>query len=163
MVSYTIALIEGDGVGPEISAATVGILEALRGRFGLSFEIRRAPAGDRCKDERGEALPESSVSTIEDSDACLKAPVGETAADVIVRLRQLLNLYANIRPSKTLPHVPSLKPEIDLVIVRENTECLYKGMEFEIDGRVIALEQSGEALERAVVNALGSPAGNPSR
>jgi 3-isopropylmalate dehydrogenase len=139
MASYTIALVEGDGVGPEISAATVGILEALRGRFGLSFEIRSAPAGDRCKVEKGEALPESSVSTIKDSDACLKAPVGETAADVIVRLRQILNLYANIRPSKTLPHVPSLKPEIDFVIVRENTECLYKGMEFEIDGGVIAL------------------------
>lgn len=139
MAKYTIALIEGDGVGPEISSACIGVLDALKTKFGVSFEIRDSPAGDRVKAEKGEALPESSVSTIKDSDACLKAPVGETAADVIVKLRQLLNLYANIRPSKTLPHVPSLKPEIDLVIVRENTEDLYKGMEFDFDGGIVAL------------------------
>jgi len=139
MTTYTIALIEGDGIGPEISAASVAVLGALKDRLGISFEIRPAPAGDRCKSEKGEALPESSVSTIKASDACLKAPVGDTAADVIVKLRQLLNLYANIRPSRALPHVPSLKPGIDFVIVRENTECLYRGMEFEFDGGVIAL------------------------
>lgn len=139
MTSYRIALIEGDGIGPEISGAATAALEALKPRLGIDFEVTRAPAGDRCKAERGEALPESSVSKIKDSDACLKAPVGDTAADVIVRLRQMLNLYANIRPSRTLPHVPSLAPNIDFVIVRENTECLYKGMEFEFDGGVVAL------------------------
>jgi 3-isopropylmalate dehydrogenase len=139
LTTYTIALLEGDGIGPEVSAATVRVLQALGERFDLSFDIRKTPAGDRCKAEKGEALPDSSVTMVKDSDACLKAPVGDTAADVIVRLRQLLNLYANIRPSRTLPHVPSLKPGIDFVIVRENTECLYKGMEFEFDGGVIAL------------------------
>ena len=84
-------------------------------------------------------LPESSLKTIRESDACLKAPVGETAADVIVKLRQMLDLYANIRPAKSLPNVPSLKPGIDMVIVRENTEDLYKGQEFEFDGGVVAL------------------------
>lgn len=139
MTKYTIALLEGDGIGPEISAASVAVLEALKDRFGVDFEVRKVPAGDRCKAERGEALPDSSIAAIKDSDACFKAPVGDTAAETIVRLRQMLNLYANIRPSKTLPHVPSLKPEIDFVIVRENTECLYRGMEFEFEGGVVAL------------------------
>jgi 3-isopropylmalate dehydrogenase len=139
LTTYTVALLEGDGIGPEISAASMKVLESLKGRFGITFEVRKTPAGDRCKAETGEALPDSSISIIKDSDAGFKAPVGDTAAETIVRLRQMLNLYANIRPSKTLPHVPSLKPAIDFVIVRENTECLYKGMEFEFDGGVVAL------------------------
>jgi 3-isopropylmalate dehydrogenase len=156
LTNYTIALLEGDGIGPEISAASIEVLGALRDRFGISFEIRKVPAGDRCKAEKGEALPDSSVSAIKDSDVCFKAPVGDTAADVIVRLRQMLSLYANIRPSKTLPHVPSLKPEIDFVIVRENTECLYRGMEFEFEGGVVALRTiTRHASERIAKYAFG--------
>ena len=136
---YTIALIEGDGIGPEISKASLVVLDAVREKLGLGFSIKDSPAGDNCKRKRGVPLPESSLKTIRESDACLKAPVGETAADVIVRLRQLLDLYANIRPAKSLPNVPSLKPGIDMVIVRENTEDLYKGQEFEFDGGVVAL------------------------
>jgi len=136
---YSIALIEGDGVGPEISKASLVVLDALQEKLGLGFSIKDSPAGDNCKRKTGVPLPESSLKTIRESDACLKAPVGETAADVIVRLRQLLDLYANIRPAKSLPNVPSLKPGIDMVIVRENTEDLYKGQEFEFDGGVVAL------------------------
>ena len=136
---YTIALIEGDGVGPEISEASLVVLDALHDKLGLSFSVKESPAGDNCKRKTGVPLPESSLKTIRDADACLKAPVGETAADVIVKLRQLLDLYANIRPAKSLPNVPSLKPGIDMVIVRENTEDLYKGQEFEFDGGVTAL------------------------
>jgi 3-isopropylmalate dehydrogenase len=155
MTTYTVALLEGDGIGPEVAAESVKVLDALKGGFGVSFEFRKIPAGDGCKAEKGEALPDSSISAIKDSDVCLKAPVGDTAADVIVRLRQLLKLYANIRPSKTLPHVPSLKPGIDLVIVRENTEDLYKGMEFEFDGGVIALKTTTKkACERIAVHAF---------
>jgi len=139
LTTYTIARIEGDGIGPEVSSASLNVLEALRARFDLRFEVRPAPAGDGCKATTGEALPASSLSTIRDSDACLKAPVGDTAAETIVKLRQMLNLYANIRPSKSLPHVPSLRPDIDFVIVRENTEDLYRGMEFEFEGGVVAL------------------------
>jgi 3-isopropylmalate dehydrogenase len=139
LTTYAIALIQGDGIGPEISSASLGVLEALRARFDLRFEFRPSPAGDACKASTGEALPSGSLSTIEDSDACFKAPVGDTAAETIVKLRQMLNLYANIRPSKSLPNVPSLRPDIDFVIVRENTECLYRGMEFEVDGGVVAL------------------------
>jgi 3-isopropylmalate dehydrogenase len=136
---YSIALIEGDGVGPEISKASLLVLDALREKLGLDLRVADAPAGDDCKKKEGVPLPESSVKTIRAADACLKAPVGETAADVIVRLRQMLDLYANIRPAKSLPGVPSLDPGIDMVIVRENTEDLYKGQEFEFDGGVVAL------------------------
>ena len=136
---YTIALIEGDGVGPEISKSSLLVLEALHDKLGLSFSVKESPAGDNCKRKMGVPLPESSLKTIRASDACLKAPVGETAADVIVKLRQMLDLYANVRPAKSLPNVPSLKPGIDMVIVRENTEDLYKGQEFEFDGGVVAL------------------------
>jgi 3-isopropylmalate dehydrogenase len=136
---YAIALIEGDGIGPEISKAAVFVLDALQDKLGLSFSIKDSPAGDNCKKRTGIPLPESSLKSVRKSDACLKAPVGETAADVIVKLRQMLDLYANIRPAKSLPNVPSLKPGIDMVIVRENTEDLYKGQEFEFDGGVAAL------------------------
>jgi 3-isopropylmalate dehydrogenase len=136
---YTIALIEGDGVGPEISKATMVVLDAVQERLGLELLIEQSPAGDECNRKTGLPLPVSSLETIRKSDACLKAPVGQTAADVIVKLRQMLDLYANIRPAKSLPSVPSLKPGIDMVIVRENTEDLYKGQEFEFAGGVVAL------------------------
>ena len=136
---YTIALIEGDGVGPEISRASLTVLNALQDKLDVKFSIKDSPAGDNCKKRTGVPLPDSSLKSIRESDACLKAPVGETAADVIVKLRQILDLYANIRPAKSLPNVPSLKPGIDMVIVRENTEDLYKGQEFEFDGGVVAL------------------------
>jgi 3-isopropylmalate dehydrogenase len=136
---YSVALIEGDGVGPEISKASLMVLDALREKVGLRIAIKEAPAGDECKRTTGVALPDSSLKTIIGSDACLKGPVGETAADVILRLRQMLDLYANVRPAKSIPGVPSLKPGIDLVIVRENTEDLYKGQEFEFNGGVVAL------------------------
>ncbi|HUH99614.1 MAG TPA: isocitrate/isopropylmalate dehydrogenase family protein [Nitrososphaerales archaeon] len=136
---YSIALIEGDGVGPEISRASLLVLDALEENLGLGFSVKESPAGDNCKRKTGVPLPDSSLKTIRESDACLKAPVGETAADVIVRLRQMLDLYANIRPAKSLPNVPSLRPGIDMVIVRENTEDLYKGQEFDFPGGVVAL------------------------
>jgi 3-isopropylmalate dehydrogenase len=136
---YSVSLIEGDGVGPEISKASLAVLESLEGKLGLGFSIEQAPAGDDCAKKNGVPLPDSSLKTIRASDACLKAPVGQTAADVIVKLRQMLDLYANIRPAKSLPNVPSLKPGIDMVIVRENTEDLYKGQEFEFPGGVTGL------------------------
>jgi 3-isopropylmalate dehydrogenase len=148
---YEIALIEGDGIGPEISKASLVVLDALREKHGLGFSIKESPAGDDCKRRTGIPLPEASLRAIRDSDACLKAPVGETAADVIVKLRQMLDLYANIRPAKSLPGVPSLKPGIDMVIVRENTEDLYKGQEFEFDGGVVALRTITRSASERIV------------
>jgi 3-isopropylmalate dehydrogenase len=148
--TYSIALIEGDGVGPEISKASLLVLDALQAKLGLGFSIKDSPAGDGCKKVSGVPLPESSLKSIRGSDACLKAPVGETAADVIVKLRQMLDLYANVRPAKSLPNVASLKPGIDMVIVRENTEDLYKGQEFEFDGGVVALRTITRAASERI-------------
>ena len=147
-----ITLLEGDGIGPEISRAALTVLEAVQKKFEVRFEIQSVAAGDACLKQRGEALPAESISAIRGSDACLKGPVGDTAADVIVKLRQMLNLYANIRPAKTLPGVESLKPNIDLVIVRENTEDLYKGLEFEIPDGVVALRLTTGTASRRIAN-----------
>lgn len=151
MATYKIALIEGDGIGPEVWKASLPLLDVIRDKFKIKFEIRPAPAGDECKRSSGIALPDDSISIIESSDACLKAPVGDTALDVIVRLRRLLNLYANVRPVKSLPQVPCLRPDIDFVIVRENTEDLYIGMEFEFEGGVLALRKITRRASELIV------------
>ena len=130
MKTYRIALIPGDGIGPEQMEATLKVLEALEDGVDWKFSFVFCEAGDHCAEKYGTPLPEETVKTIMSSDACLKAPVGETAADVIVKLRQMLDLYANLRPAKSYPNVPALRSDIDLIIVRENTEDLYKGFEF---------------------------------
>jgi 3-isopropylmalate dehydrogenase len=128
-MSFTVALIEGEGIGPEQSAATKDVLAEVQHAFGVSLNYIQVEVGDRALNEHGEALPKGSVETIRKCDCCLKAPVGESAYDVIVRLRQQLDLYANVRPAKSLPNVPCLNRLTDLVIVRENTEDLYSGLE----------------------------------
>jgi 3-isopropylmalate dehydrogenase len=130
---YTVSLIPGDGIGPELTEATVKVLEAAQIVSGIELNLLEAEAGDTCYDKRGVALPEDTVNTVKSSDACLKGPVGETAADVIVRLRIMFDLYANIRPVKAYPNVPVLKPNLDFVIVRENTEGVYRGLELNLD------------------------------
>lgn len=124
-----VAVIEGDGIGPEVVGATLKVFDALKRKYSLPLEFVFVEAGDRAKEKYGEALPKESYEKILSSDAILKGPVGETAADVIVRLRRELDLYANIRLAKTLPGVPALKENIDLIIVRENIEDLYIGAE----------------------------------
>lgn len=136
MGSYSVALIPGDGIGPEITKATLGVLDAVEDRFDVDLGFLKIEAGDACLEKRGVALPEESVKVIESSDVCLKGPVGETAADVIVRLRMMFDLYANIRPIRSYLGVPCLRDDIDLVFVRENTEDLYKGFEFALDDDV---------------------------
>ena len=136
---YRISLITGDGIGPEISDAVMDVLQTINDNLGLKLEIKKLEAGDVALRKTGKALPDSTLETIKKSDACLKAPVGESAAEVIVVLRRILDLYANIRPAKSYPNMPALKQNIDLVIVRENTEDLYTGMEFDIGDSAIAL------------------------
>ena len=133
MNGYRIALMPGDGIGPELSNATRKVLAAACEKNKIDIVLTEVEGGDHTKNRLGVALPEESIENIRKSDACLKGPVGETAADVIVRLRVLLDLYANIRPVKVYPFVPALKPNIDLVIVRENTEDVYRGLELEFD------------------------------
>jgi len=139
MSNYMIALIPGDGIGPELTEATLKVLDAVQQRFDLILDIVKVEAGDACLEKRGAALPEDTVETIRSSHACLKGPVGETAADVVVKLRIMFGLYANIRPIKAYPSTPSIRPDIDFVFVRENTEGVYKGIEFMLDDAAICL------------------------
>lgn len=135
---YNISLITGDGIGPEISESAQSILNTIHDKLGLKFDIKKLDAGDAALAKHGKALPDDTLEAIKKSDSCMKAPVGESAADVIVVLRRILNLYANIRPAKSYPNMPALKDNIDLVIVRENTEDLYTGQEFEIANAAVA-------------------------
>ncbi len=139
MTEYKIAFILGDGIGPELSEATMKVLDAVQQKFDVSLNITRVEAGDTCYEKTGVALPEETVEVIKNSHACMKGPVGETAADVIVKLRIMFELYANIRPIKTYPSIPSLRPDINMVFVRENTEDVYRGIEFDLDDTAICL------------------------
>ncbi len=136
---YKIAVMPGDGIGPEQTAATLKVLKAVMESTNLEMEFVEAEGGDETLKRRGEALPQDSIDIIKSSDACLKGPVGESAADVIVKLRILFDLYANLRPIKSYPGVQALRPDIDLLVVRENTEDLYKGYEFRIGDDTVAL------------------------
>ncbi|KAG2475253.1 MAG: 3-isopropylmalate dehydrogenase [Nitrosopumilales archaeon] len=136
---YRISLITGDGIGPEISESMAKILETVNDKLGVKLSVEELEAGDAALQKTGKALPDSTLDSIKKSDACLKAPVGESAADVIVVLRRILDLYANIRPAKSYPNMNALRDDIDLVIVRENTEDLYTGKEFEIDDVAVAM------------------------
>lgn len=154
-MGYSIAMIDGDGIGPEQTIAVTEVLSEIERVYGLPLTLVPVEAGDRALMAHGKALPEKSWEDIKKSDCCLKAPVGESAYDVIIRLRKELDLYANIRPAKTLPNVPSLNPKTDLVIVRENTEDLYSGLESGDDNRATATRViSRRASERIAKYAL---------
>ncbi len=125
---YKICVIEGDGIGKEVVPATVNVLRAT----GIDFEFVHAEAGDEVFEKTGVALPEETVEIAKECDAVLFGAAGETAADVIVKLRKILNTYANVRPVKAYKGINCLKDNIDYIIVRENTEGLYKGIEAEV-------------------------------
>ena len=147
---YQISLITGDGIGPEISESAFSILQEIHDNMGIKFEIKKLEAGDTVLKNTGNALSEETFEIIKNSDACLKAPVGESAKDVIVYLRRMLDLYANIRPAKSYPNTPSLRDDIDLVIVRENTEDLYTGEEFDIGDTSVAMRIISEKASKRI-------------
>lgn len=129
-MAYRITLLPGDGIGPEVTRATVTVLKATE----LEFEWVEYPdLGASALEKLGTPLPESILESIRETKVALKAPVatpvGTGFKSVNVQLRQKLDLYANIRPCKSLPGIPSRFKEVDLVIFRENTEGLYSGME----------------------------------
>lgn len=133
MSKYKISLISGDGIGPELTDSTLKVLRAVQKKVGITLEMIEAEAGDATLAKKGVALPSDSLEKIKTSHACLKGPVGETAADVIVRLRIMFDLYANLRPLKAYPAVKVAHPDIDMLFVRENTEDVYRGLEHTID------------------------------
>lgn len=128
-MKHIITLIPGDGIGPEIVAATVRVIEAT----GVDIEWETHIIGAQALEKFGTTLPEPTIESIKKNKVALKGPlttpVGKGFTSVNVGLRKALDLYANIRPVKALPNVPCRYPELDLVIVRENTESLYAGLE----------------------------------
>jgi len=139
-------LIEGDGIGPEILDATLEVLDAL----GTNFEWHRFKAGMDAFEETGDPLPADMLANIRETRLALKAPlttpIGKGFRSANVRLREEFSLYANVRPAKTYMHNRRSYDNIDLILVRENTEGLYVGVEHYIpigdDPRAVA-EASG--------------------
>jgi isocitrate dehydrogenase (NAD+) len=128
-VSYTVTLIPGDGIGPEVTAAAVRVLTAT----GIEFEWETEIAGATAIGEHGTPLPARVLESVRRNKVALKGPTETPVASghrsVNVELRKLLDLYANLRPVRTLPGVKSRYDGVDLVVVRENTEDLYSGLE----------------------------------
>jgi len=125
----TVTLIKGDGIGPEISEATLKVIEAA----GVKIAWDEVRAGEGAIEEFGTPLPEAVINSLEKNGLGLKGPlttpIGSGFRSINVALRMELDLYANLRPSKTFPGVRSRYEDIDLVVVRENTEDLYSGVE----------------------------------
>ena len=128
-MAHTITLIPGDGIGPEVSSAVVRIIEAS----GAEVEWETKYAGAQALEKFGSTLPDDLLESIVRNKVALKGPittpVGKGFTSVNVGLRKTLDLYANLRPVRALPNVPCRYPELDLVVVRENTEDLYSGLE----------------------------------
>src|SRR2546430_191623 len=131
-MKHTITLIPGDGIGPEIAANVVRIIEAS----GVEIEWETHYAGAQALEKFGDTLPQALLDSILRNKVALKGPVttpfGKGFPSVNGGLRKALDLYANLRPIRALPNVPCRYPGLDLVVVRENTESLYSGIEHEI-------------------------------
>jgi isocitrate dehydrogenase (NAD+) len=131
-MAHKITLIPGDGIGPEVVGATVRILEAT----GVNFEWESYAAGADAYAKYGEYIPKDLEAAIERNKVALKGPIttpiGGGFSSINVTLRKKFELYANFRPIRNLPHVPTRYPDVDLIIVRENTEGLYSGIEHEV-------------------------------
>src|SRR5690349_6092707 len=131
-MTHKITLIPGDGIGTEVTQAVVRILEAT----GLKFEWESIQAGAEAFEKYKEYIPKALSESIERTRVALKGPittpVGGGFASINVQLRKQFDLYANFRPVRNLPHIPTRYPDIDLVIIRENTESLYSGLEHEV-------------------------------
>jgi isocitrate dehydrogenase (NAD+) len=131
-MTHKITLIPGDGIGPEVTQATVRILEAT----GVKFEWETFMAGAEAFEKYKEYIPKELTESIERTHVALKGPVttpiGGGFASINVALRQKFELYANFRPIRNLPHIPTRYPDVDLIVVRENTESLYSGIEHEV-------------------------------
>jgi len=128
-MKHTITLIPGDGIGPEVASAVVRIIEAA----GVEITWETHFAGAQALEKFGDTLPKDLLDSIERNNVALKGPittpVGKGFTSVNVGMRKALDLYANLRPVRALPNVPCRYPELDLVVVRENTEDLYSGIE----------------------------------
>ncbi|MBN2831344.1 MAG: isocitrate/isopropylmalate dehydrogenase family protein [Candidatus Omnitrophica bacterium] len=145
-MTHRITLIPGDGIGPEVTKAAQRCVEAT----GVAIEWEEAIAGSYALKATGELLPKSTLESIKKNKVALKGPIvtpiGKGFRSVNVGIRQALNLYACVRPAKSYPGVKSNYKDIDLVIIRENSEDLYAGIEFE-EG----LKETKELIQRIEV------------
>lgn len=128
-MTYSLTLIPGDGIGPEVATATQRVLDAT----GLDLEWQEVLAGQTALEAHGDPLPESTIQAVVAADATLKGPTttpsGIGFRSINVALRQKLCLYANYRPALSLPGINTRFEDVDLIVVRENTEGLYSGLE----------------------------------
>ena len=149
-MNHVITLIPGDGIGPEVSEAVVRIFTAA----GLDIDWERHDAGVIAFEKTKETIPVALIDSIRRNKVALKGPVttpiGQGFTSVNVGLRQALELYANLRPVRNLPGVQSRYTDIDLIIVRENTEDLYAGLEHQVIPGVV--ESIKIITERASTN-----------
>jgi isocitrate dehydrogenase (NAD+) len=131
-MAYSITLIPGDGIGPEVTQAAVRVLEAT----GVKFDWETFQAGAEAYEKYHEYIPKELTASIERTRVGLKGPVttpiGGGFASINVALRKQFELFANFRPIRNLPHIPTRYPDVDLIIIRENTEGLYSGIEHEV-------------------------------
>ena len=126
-MTETVAVVPGDGIGHEVVPVGVRVLEAVG-----EFAFVECEAGDAVAERTGEPLPDATRQAVLDADATLFGAAGETAADVVIPLRRALDSFVNVRPARAYPGVDALQPETDIVILRENTEGVYAGIESEI-------------------------------
>ena len=131
-MTHKITLIPGDGIGPEVMNAVTRILDAS----GVKFEWETVLAGAEAYEKYREYVPKALTESVERTRVALKGPIttpiGGGFASINVQLRKQFDLYANFRPVSNLPHIPTRYPDIDLVVIRENTEGLYSGLEHEV-------------------------------
>ena len=151
-MNYHITLIEGDGIGPEVMGSALEILDAS----GVDISWDKAIAGQEAVDKFGETVPEETINSIKETKVALKGPVttpvGKGFRSANVSLRQKLNLSACMRPVVNLPGIITRHQNVDLVVVRENTEGLYSGLEHQVvEGVVTSLK----VISRSACNAIG--------
>ena len=134
--THSITLIPGDGIGPEVAAAMVRVVEAAGAQTGCSFEWHSFECGAEAYEKNGEILPQTALDSIAKDKVAIKGPtatpIGVGFSSINVALRKKFDLYSNFRPVKSLPGIKTHYPEIDLVIFRENTEDLYSGLEITV-------------------------------
>jgi isocitrate dehydrogenase (NAD+) len=132
MAKHKITLLPGDGIGPEVTAAVVQIIECT----GVDVEWEKYFVGAEAISRSGDPLPKEVLESIQRNRVALKGPVttpvGTGFQSINVRLRKLLDLYANLRPVKSMPNILTRYEDVDLIVVRENTESLYAGLEHEV-------------------------------
>lgn len=157
-----LAVLKGDGIGPEVVDATITVLDALQDSVkDIKIKYEFADAGYYCIEKYGTNLPKETIEILKKSDCVLKGPMTTPEEEgmppsVAVQIRKLFDLYANIRPAKVYPRTNPIRDDVDLVIVRENTEGLYAGIEFKLPDAAVALRvitrKGSERIGRIALN-----------